>query len=144
MGKCSKIITKSAKQDRVGKPCGIYTSKQIEDKFYCKSHYDKLISSMNEKEEVKEVVEVPKVDIKQEITPEVPEEPVENITLENGYSLEECIDAQFKKNIQNIRSKSKADLIMDKLNTIIRMLEIKQEPIKNIEELDIPTMEIFK
>lgn len=122
MGKCEKIITKSAKKERVGNPCGIYTSKQIDGIYYCKAHYD-IIKSKLEKQPEKENV-------------------VEEITLNNGYSLEEVMQKTPEVKRKEKRNVLRELLISmnDKLDTLLQTSQKRPEREKLLEEINKPVV----
>lgn len=122
MGKCEKIITKSAKKERIGNHCGIYTSKKIDDIFYCKAHYD-LVMKNREKDKCRKI----KLNQQKEEEEEVQKEDTK-ITLENGFDLEEVmqnINAVEKDEIQPKKNVLK-DLLLSMNNKLDQLLVLKE------------------
>lgn len=110
MGKCQFEITKGKKK---GSTCDDYTSKQIDGKFYCSSHYRVLI---NKKEQL--IIEKEPIS-----NQEKEQEPIINKTLENCEDLEEIIDSEYKKTMHKNEVPNEKQ-IKNCLHKILERLEV--------------------
>lgn len=157
MGKCEKVITKSAKDNRVGKICGIYTKKSFDGVFLCSAHSKKVLSK--DKPITTQNNEV----VNQTITPVTPIEPIQengsetskmeikpvanNIpiindkkTIKEGNTLSEVLDNEFKKKrINNKHPNSNTN--QNVINSILRRLDTLEKLV--FKPPEIPEMEIF-
>lgn len=150
MGKCEKVITKSAKENRVGKTCGIYTKKSFDGVFLCSAHSKKVKNNNTS-------VSTQNNNVVNQIVPPVEENipiveeniPIVNIstvndkkTLQKGNTLSEVLDYEFnKKKNSNRNTNSNSNSNQKVINSILRRLEsVEKHVFKNPE---IPEMEIF-
>lgn len=124
---CVHIIQKGKRKNE---ECGVYTAKKGADgKFYCSGHY-----YMHFKEIDEDKIKIEKEEKQKELN---------NITIDNGFSLEEVIDAKFES--ENGNPQKKKD-IFEQLecidNKITNLIERKiNKDTKKV--ITIPDMEIF-
>lgn len=124
MGKCQKLITKSSKKERIGRECGIYTSKKINGYYYCKGHYDLLKKSTDENNRRENSEEGVKKIIKKDIL--------------KPKTLNEILDEQLKK-----KKDKKKEINNEKvLNDILERLNNLED--RFIEKEFCPEFEIYK
>lgn len=142
MPKCQKLLEKGKKK---GKTCDIYSNKEYEGKYYCSSHIKPLIEKKLKEEEDKNkfVVKFNENENDNIDHTEILNQ-LNSVTLENGYSMEDCMEATFQKLLienQNKNNDNQNDSINEKLRDInTRLLELENK-YKNVYETNF---EVFK
>jgi hypothetical protein len=118
MGKCQYLIQKGKKK---GLECGIYSSNQVENKFYCSSHL-KMIEGENKE---------PNIAVESIIPPDDDNKSIEEKTFDNGDNIDDIINYEVHK--MN-KPKSQFDILNDKLDSILSLIKKSD---------DNPDFEIF-
>lgn len=137
MGKCQKVITKSSKPERIGKECGIYTSKIENGLFLCSGHF-KALNTEPAQEQIQE--QPPKPTPANEPIKQIEESP----TLEKGYPLDKVLDHKFNKKIKNDLSTPQRTPTLRVKLLLKRLFERIDKLEKKVFGDDVPEMEIFK
>lgn len=147
MGKCEHVIEKGKRKDQV---CGIYTNKKVDNRFYCSSHYNSHVPKDKPIEKpIEKPKEIPKEQPKPDIIDDKPKFINERtLSLENGDSLDEVIEYEFKK--MTDQNKEPDDVNhkllkkIDKLSDRLYFIENHIKYNKIGKPLNIPEFEIFK
>jgi len=128
MGKCEHIIEKGK---RKGQPCGGYTNKTFDNKFYCASHI-----TIHNKEIKKDIVK--------EIDNEQPKLEIKSLT--NGDSLDDVIQYEYKQmtNKDNDNRNGEQNNLNDRIDNLTNRLFYIENQLKYGKKLNIPEFEIFK
>lgn len=155
MGKCEKIIEKGKKKNQL---CGCYTNKKnnIDNKFYCSSHLKGIIDKYNNKNHIKENIIIEPIQ-QDKIIVDFKNcnsriEELNKITLDNNYSLDECVEAIREKDIlENKINNSNNDIkeaqnnhILDKLEDISERMALLEHKLIISKEDKLPEYEIYK
>ena len=119
MGRCSWMITKGSKKNKM---CNIYSTKKIDDKYYCSSHYKMKKTLDDEGDEDIELLESPEIKKIKKPSPEIKKEVKKNIS---GSKTNKKVQSSNKKvqpskSCKEVKNNSESD---DKDNENIPTLE---------------------
>jgi hypothetical protein len=129
MGKCEFLIIKGVKK---GKTCDMYTTKNLNKKFYCNSHF-KIVSKNEPK------IEEPKMENSDKVF---------EVEFNSNDDLDTMIHKSFQKTKGTVKVEDNNSIqkclhqVLDKLDIIENMIHVKKYEYNSID--DIPDVEEFK